>query len=162
MSLLLQELGLDCACLHSYLPQSRRIINLKRFRNGRVSILLATDVASRYSRIFLVLVFAFIKYPGSKRGLDIQMVDLVVNYDVPYDPDDYIHRVGRTARKGKRGRAITMLTQYDIALVKGIESHINERLEAFEEVQEKEVLEKMTEITKARKLVKIVIFLLPF
>lgn len=84
------------------------------------------------------------------------MVDLVINYDIPYDADDYIHRVGRTARKGKRGQAISIITQYDIGLIKNIEKEINEQLEPYEELKEKEVLDKMAEISKARKLVKIV------
>jgi len=63
---------------------------LKTFRNQAANILVATDVASR--------------------GLDIPTVDLVLNYDIPKNPDDYIHRVGRTARKGKRGLAISLMT----------------------------------------------------
>ena len=89
------------------------------------------------------------------RGLDIQTVDLVINYDIPYDAADYIHRVGRTARKSKRGLAISLVTQYDIELIKNIESHINDKLEVLE-VNEKEVLSNMTEINKVRKTVKIV------
>ena len=89
------------------------------------------------------------------RGLDIQMVDLVVNFDIPFDANDYIHRVGRTARKGKRGTAISLVTQYDINLIKNIESKINDKLETLE-VDEKEVMDKISEINKARKNVKIV------
>jgi len=131
---LLKELGFEATCLHSYLPQRQRIVNLKKFRNESVKILVATDVASR--------------------GLDVQMVDLVINFDIPYSADDYIHRVGRTARKGKRGLAISIVTQYEIDLVLNIENQINDKLEPIE-LNEKEVLDFMTDITKAKKTVKI-------
>lgn len=84
------------------------------------------------------------------------MVDLVINYDIPQDADDYIHRVGRTARKGKRGRAISIITQYDINLIKSIEKEIGDKLEPFDELKEKDVLDNMTEVAKARKIIKIV------
>jgi len=83
------------------------------------------------------------------------MVDLVINFDVPYSADDYVHRVGRTARKGKRGLAISIVTQYEIDLILNIENQINDKLEPLE-LNEKEVLEFMTDITKAKKTVKIV------
>lgn len=54
---------------------------------------------------------------------------MVINYDIPKNPDDYIHRVGRTARKGKRGLAISFMTQYDVQLVLAIEKRIEEKLE---------------------------------
>mgnify|MGYP000846202974 CR=1 FL=1 len=84
------------------------------------------------------------------------MVDLVINYDIPHDADDYIHRVGRTARKGKRGQAISIITQYDINLIKSIENEIGDKLEPYEELKEKDVLDNMTEVAKARKIIKIV------
>ena len=99
--------------LHSLLPQQDRTSNLARFRASAARILVATDVASR--------------------GLDIPEVDLVVNYDVPRNPDDYIHRVGRTARAGKKGEAITMVGQRDVALFLAIEARVGLKMEAFEE-----------------------------
>lgn len=89
------------------------------------------------------------------RGLDIQTVDLVINYDVPRNPIDYVHRVGRTARKGKRGVAISLVSQYDIELILKIEEVIKTKLEKLE-VSEKEALETMNKVTKARKLAQIV------
>lgn len=99
--------------LHSLLPQQERTSNLARFRASAARILVATDVASR--------------------GLDIPEVDLVVNYDVPRNPDDYIHRVGRTARAGKEGEAITLVGQRDVALLLAIEARVGAKMSAFEE-----------------------------
>jgi ATP-dependent RNA helicase DDX49/DBP8 len=99
--------------LHSILSQRDRTDNLARFRASAARVLVATDVASR--------------------GLDIPEVDLVINYDVPRNPDDYIHRVGRTARAGKKGDAVTLVGQRDVALFLAIEVRIGVKMEAYEE-----------------------------
>ena len=99
--------------LHSVLSQHDRTANLAKFRASAARILVATDVASR--------------------GLDIPDVDLVVNYDVPRNPDDYIHRVGRTARAGRKGEAITLVGQRDVALLLAIEERVGKKMGAFEE-----------------------------
>lgn len=99
--------------LHSSLNQSDRIANLAKFRASVSRILIATDVASR--------------------GLDIPEVELVVNYDAPRNPDDYIHRVGRTARAGRGGEAITMVGQRDVALFLAIEARIGTKMSEFAE-----------------------------
>ncbi|KAJ6780298.1 hypothetical protein PWT90_07538 [Aphanocladium album] len=99
--------------LHSKLPQRQRIDNLARFRASAARILIATDVAAR--------------------GLDIPEVSLVVNYDIPRDPDDYIHRVGRTARAGRSGEAVTLVGQRDVELVLAIEKRVGREMEAWEE-----------------------------
>lgn len=100
--------------LHSQLPQSERTDSLSRFRASAAHILVSTDVASR--------------------GLDIPEVELVVNFDVPRDPDDYIHRVGRTARAGKRGEAITLVTAYDIELVHAIETKAGTKMQSWDDI----------------------------
>ena len=110
---LLRMLEHRVTSLHSRLPQGERISNLARFRASAARILVATDVASR--------------------GLDIPEVDLVINYDVPRNPDDYIHRVGRTARAGKKGEAITFIGQRDVALFLAIETRTGTKMGAFEE-----------------------------
>lgn len=99
--------------LHSSLIQQDRIANLSRFRASVARILVATDVASR--------------------GLDIPEVELVVNYDAPRNPDDYIHRVGRTARAGRSGEAITMVGQRDVALFLAIEARVGAKMSEFAE-----------------------------
>lgn len=99
--------------LHSGLKQSDRVSNLARFRAQAARILVATDVAAR--------------------GLDIPEVGLVINYDVPRDPDDYIHRVGRTARAGRSGTSVTLVGQRDVQLVLGIEERVGRKMDEFEE-----------------------------
>ncbi|KAK4693162.1 ATP-dependent RNA helicase DDX49/DBP8, partial [Lecanoromycetidae sp. Uapishka_2] len=110
---LLRLLDHRVTSLHSLLAQRDRTDNLARFRASAARILIATDVASR--------------------GLDIPEVDLVINYDVPRNPDDYIHRVGRTARAGKMGEAITLVGQRDVALFLAIEGRVGVKMEAWEE-----------------------------
>ena len=65
------------------------------------------------------------------RGLDIPLVDAVVNYDLPAHPKDYIHRVGRTARAGRAGKSITLVTQYDVELIQRVEAVIGKKLELW-------------------------------
>lgn len=110
---LLRILGHRVTSLHSGLQQRDRINNLARFRAKVAGILVATDVAAR--------------------GLDIPIVDLVVNYDLPRDPDDYIHRVGRTARAGRPGLSITLIGQRDVLLVQSIEERVGDKMIEYDE-----------------------------
>jgi ATP-dependent RNA helicase DDX49/DBP8 len=110
---LLRLLGHRVTALHSGLKQRERINNLARFRAKVATILVATDVASR--------------------GLDIPTVDLVVNYDVSRDADDYIHRVGRTARAGRVGLSLTLVGQRDVLLILAIEERVGSKMEDYEE-----------------------------
>lgn len=109
----LKLLGHRVTALHSDLPQRERIDSLGRFRAQAARILIATDVASR--------------------GLDIPVVELVVNYDVPRDPDDYIHRVGRTARAGKKGESVTIVTEHDVLLIQAIEERAGKKMVKYED-----------------------------
>jgi len=127
---LLRLLEHRVTALHSKLRQRQRIDNLGRFRASAARILVATDVAAR--------------------GLDIPEVGLVVNYDIPRDPDDYIHRVGRTARAGRKGEAVTFVGQRDVQLVQAIESRVGRQMEEWKE----EGVNLTTRVTKeALKLV---------
>ena len=90
--------------LHSALAQTQRARNLSDFRAQKSRILIATDVASR--------------------GLDIPEVRIVINYDVPRNPTDYVHRVGRTARAGRDGTSVTFVGQRDVSLVLAIEEYV--------------------------------------
>ncbi len=110
---LLKLLDHRVTALYSKLPQRERTNNLGRFRAAAARILVATDVAAR--------------------GLDIPEVRLVVNFDVPREPDDYIHRVGRTARAGRGGEAVTFVGQRDVDLIQAIEQRGGRPLEAWGE-----------------------------
>jgi superfamily II DNA/RNA helicase len=135
---MLIELGLPCTPLHSVLSQQKRTASLARFRGQTVRVLIATDVASR--------------------GLDIPSVDLVVNYDLPQDPADYVHRVGRTARAGRGGRAISLVSQFEVALVQSIEQAVlgGRRMQALpgaEDLEER-VLMRLGKVTTAFHIAK--------
>lgn len=133
LSLILEELDQKVVALHSDISQSERLSALSRFKSGQVPVLLATDLASR--------------------GLDIPTVDLIINYDIPRDPPDYIHRVGRTARAGRGGLSISFITQNDIDIIHAIEAETKKRLDAYE-CDEKEVLEDITKVFKARRVAR--------
>jgi len=108
---LLRRLGYDSLPLHGQMSQQKRLGALARFKAKSRSILVCTDVASR--------------------GLDIPHVDCVINYDVPTNSKDYIHRVGRTARAGRAGKSVTFVSQYDIELYQKIEAAIGKKLEEW-------------------------------
>lgn len=110
---LLHLLEHKVTALHSKLPQSQRTDNLSRFRAAASRILVATDVAAR--------------------GLDIPEVSMVINYDLPRDPDVYIHRVGRTARAGRKGDSVTFVGQRDVELVQAIEERVGREMGKWEE-----------------------------
>ncbi|KAL6998064.1 DEAD-box ATP-dependent RNA helicase 36 [Sarracenia purpurea var. burkii] len=131
LSLLLEELDLEAAALHSFKSQSLRLAALHRFKSGQVPVLLATDVAGR--------------------GLDIPTVDLVINYDIPRYPRDYIHRVGRTARAGRGGQAVSFVTQNDVDLIHEIEAVLRKHMDKFE-CKENQVLADITKVYKAKRV----------
>jgi len=116
LSLMLRNLGFGAVPIHGQMSQPKRLAALNKFKAGERSLLVATDVASR--------------------GLDIPSVDVVINYDVPTNSKDYVHRVGRTARAGRSGRSITVATQYDVELVQRIESLVGLKLEIYPTEQE--------------------------
>ena len=97
----LRRLGLNVGEMHSDLTQAERDDIMHRFRNGHINVLVATDIVSR--------------------GIDIDDIDLVINFDVPHDPEDYVHRIGRTARAGAEGCAITFISQDDQSRFRQIE-----------------------------------------
>ncbi|KAG2501639.1 hypothetical protein HYH03_000143 [Edaphochlamys debaryana] len=130
LSLLLEELGLPAVALHSGKPQKARLASLARFKSEQVPLLLATDVASR--------------------GLDIPTVDAVINYDLPVLARDYVHRVGRTARAGRTGWSLSLVTQYDVQLVHAIEELLGHQL-AEHKLEEAEVLKGITKVYSAKR-----------
>ncbi|CAF1001584.1 unnamed protein product, partial [Brachionus calyciflorus] len=104
LAMMARKFDIPCVEIHSLMKQRLRIASLAQFKSSQIKVLFATDVASR--------------------GLDIPTVDLVINENVPFVPKEYIHRVGRTARAGRGGMAITIVTQYDIPLMHKIENKI--------------------------------------
>lgn len=135
VSRMLTELGVPNVSLHAALPQKRRLEHLQTFRAQRVPILVATDVASR--------------------GLDVPDVELVVNYDVPAAWEDYVHRVGRTARRGRRGWAVSMVTEHDVALVQSIEEKLQTKWAELE-IADAPVLERLSSVSAAKRVASMV------
>ena len=97
----LRRHGINAAALHGDLPQPVRMATLDKFKSGEITILVASDVAAR--------------------GLDIDDMSHVFNFDVPFNPEDYIHRIGRTGRAGREGHSITLATSADAKYVQQIE-----------------------------------------
>lgn len=131
----LLNLDFSAVALHSRLSQRRRLAALGKFKDSIVRILVATDVASR--------------------GLDIPDVDMVVNYDIPRSVEAYVHRVGRTARAGRGGTSVSMITQYDVELVKAIESSTGSQMSAFPHVNEEEILPVLNRVSTAVRTAKL-------
>jgi ATP-dependent RNA helicase DeaD len=94
--------------LHGDISQQLRERTLRRFRDGSIELLIATDVAAR--------------------GLDIDDIDIVFNYEIPQDPEDYVHRIGRTGRAGRAGRAISFIFGRDIYRLQAIERYIRQQI----------------------------------
>ena len=86
----------------------------------------------------------------ASRGLDIPSVDVVINFDIPANSKDYVHRVGRTARAGRSGKAITLVTQYDVEIFQKIEALIGEKLPEFQ-VENKHALILYDSVTEAQR-----------
>jgi ATP-dependent RNA helicase RhlE len=101
--------GIECREIHGNLAQNKRDRVMKSFRGGKFDVLVATDLASR--------------------GIDVADISHIINYDIPEDPEAYIHRVGRTARAGRRGRAITFVGEWDFDKLKPLQRLVGERLE---------------------------------
>jgi ATP-dependent RNA helicase RhlE len=92
--------GVEATAIHGDRTQPERERALEQFKSGEVRVLVATDVAAR--------------------GLDIEALPVVVNYEIPYDPEDYVHRIGRTGRAGMEGLAISLVSFEEEEQLKGI------------------------------------------
>lgn len=131
IALTLRNLGFGSVPIHGQMSQPKRLGALNKFKSGERSILVATDVASR--------------------GLDIPGVDVVINYDVPGNSKDYVHRVGRTARAGRSGRSVTLVTQYDVEVFQKIEHLTGVKMEAFP-AERDEVLLLLEQVGNAQRI----------
>ena len=105
----LTEAGLPATAIHGDITQAKRTKALAQFKEGKFRVLVATDVAGR--------------------GLDIKDMDYVINYELPSVPEDYVHRIGRTGRAGKKGLAISLVSAYDVAYLFEIEKLIGLKME---------------------------------
>ena len=111
LSMTLNEVGFENVALHAMIKQRERLSSLAKFKSNHVKILIATDVAAR--------------------GLDIPIVALVINHNIPNIPKEYIHRVGRTARAGRGGMSVSLVTPHDIKLLHAIEELVGTKLTEF-------------------------------
>ncbi|MGE5416607.1 MAG: DEAD/DEAH box helicase [Acidobacteriota bacterium] len=108
----LDHKGYSSRALHGDIPQVRRSKTVQQFKQGKFHILVATDVAAR--------------------GIHIEDLSLVINYDIPFENDSYIHRIGRTGRSGNVGRAVSLVTSDEIMTLYEIEEHIGAMIEEAE------------------------------
>ena len=109
LSITLKRKGFNVGAMHSDLEQREREEIMLAFKNRRISILIATDIVSR--------------------GIDIDDIQMVINYDAPRDPEDYVHRIGRTARANREGQAITLVTPKDWPHLLKIEKLIEKEID---------------------------------
>mmetsp|Transcript_10167 Transcript_10167/g.15899 ORF Transcript_10167/g.15899 Transcript_10167/m.15899 type:complete len:160 (+) Transcript_10167:729-1208(+) len=111
LALLLRLLGFEICFIHGEINQTKRLKIIGEFKSGEKKVLISTDLASR--------------------GLDIPGIELIINYDLPVNVKTYLHRVGRTARNGASGRAISLVTQYDIRSIQKIENYSSTKIEEY-------------------------------
>jgi ATP-dependent RNA helicase DeaD len=104
----LQALGFNASGLHGDLEQQDREVVIKAYRRGETKIMVATDVAAR--------------------GLDVKDVTHVFNYHIPFDPQSYVHRIGRTGRAGKSGQAITLVTTEEFRELQRIQKEVGAQM----------------------------------
>lgn len=131
LAYILRNLGFRAIPINGHMSQTKRLGALNQFKAGECNILICTDVASR--------------------GLDIPSVDMVINYDIPTNSKDYIHRVGRTARAGRSGVAIAIVNQYELEWYLQIEKLIGKKLAQFP-AQEDEVLLLLERVSEAKRI----------
>ena len=109
LSKVLKSKGYKAQAMHGDLAQAYRMETLKQFKDGEITLLVCSDVAAR--------------------GIDVDNVSHVFNYDVPLNPDDYVHRIGRTGRAGQAGRAWVLVSKYDDKQINSVEKRIGQAIE---------------------------------
>jgi len=122
--------GYAAGALNGDVPQKTREATLERLRNGKLDLLVATDVAAR--------------------GLDVERISHVINYDIPYDVEAYVHRIGRTGRAGRKGDAILFAANRERRLLRAIERATGTAIEKMELPTPAEVTDKRIEALKAK------------
>ncbi len=119
--------GYTAEGIHGDLTQAKRMVALRKFKEGSIDVLVATDVAAR--------------------GLDISGVTHVYNFDVPQDPESYVHRIGRTGRAGRTGMAVTFITPREKDMLRAIEKTTNRKMERMKEPTLDEAIEGQQQVT---------------
>ena len=104
----LQAQGIDATHLSGDVNQDQRVKKLERFREGKIRVLVATDVAAR--------------------GIHVEGISHVVNYDMPENPEDYVHRIGRTGRAGVSGTSVSFATEFDAWHLPAVEEFLGSKL----------------------------------
>jgi ATP-dependent RNA helicase RhlB len=113
---MLSRHGIKCSMLSGEIPQKKRIRRLEDFKIGKIRVLVATDVAGR--------------------GIHIQGMDYVINFMLPHDPEDYVHRIGRTGRAGATGTSVSFADEKDAFYIPAIEAFIEQKLTCIEPKEE--------------------------
>ena len=108
---ILEKLGVRCALLSGEVPQNKRMKTLEQFKEGKIDVLVATDVAGR--------------------GIHVDGLSHVFNFNLPEDPEDYVHRIGRTGRAGSSGESISFACEDEAFLLPEIEAHIGKKLDCI-------------------------------
>jgi ATP-dependent RNA helicase DeaD len=126
----LEARGYATAALNGDIPQAQRERTVERFRQGRLDLLVATDVAAR--------------------GLDVERISHVLNFDIPHDPEAYIHRIGRTGRAGRSGEAILFVTPRERRMLALIEGTVGHRIELMTAPSTDEINQRRVERFKQR------------
>jgi ATP-dependent RNA helicase DeaD len=126
----LQARGFTAEAMHGDMNQSQRENVVRRLRSGQLEIVTATDVAAR--------------------GWDVERIGLVVNYDIPYDTESYVHRIGRTARAGRSGKAILFATPRQKRMLRDIERYTGQHIEAVKVPTRADVAARRTALFKER------------
>jgi ATP-dependent RNA helicase RhlB len=123
--------GINCSTLSGDIPQNKRIRRLEAFKTGKIRVLVATDVAGR--------------------GIHIQGMDHVINFMLPHDPEDYVHRIGRTGRAGATGTSVSFADEKDAFYIPAIEAFIEQKLSCIEPKEEWLTTPKPIPASKKRK-----------
>ena len=130
----LQQSGINCGAMHSDLEQAERDDVMFKFKSGQYDVLVATDIVAR--------------------GIDIDDIEMVINYDVPHDTEDYVHRIGRTARANRDGRAITFVNEEDQYWFQQIEKFLEKVVEKMPLPEECGEGPEYIKLNKPKKKVK--------
>lgn len=122
--------GYACEALNGDIPQQQRERTVDKLRKGRLDILIATDVVAR--------------------GLDVERISCVLNYDIPYDTESYVHRIGRTGRAGRSGEAILFVSAREQRMLRMIESATNQKIEPMSLPSPKDINLKRVDSFKSK------------